>query len=322
MELVPDTRAFASYSPTSTPILDVLRPAPRAALVKLTTGEYFFASSVIILAVISLSEIRLVLGYENLKPAGLLIFIALLISGSLLLAAIDARAWSLFGLALGPVPFSPILGNHWEDSRPVDSRLHACGIIHLGAITLAPRHSDNLRKRLLGLILSGPLANLIFAAFVLACPYWSDKRVVSEFVAYVVAIFSVLYGLATLLPDLDRKGNYSDGARLLMLLKNDELAARWLSILQLQMQLGQGIHPRDWDKAMLVRALRSPMMIHVTRLPATGWPISGPSSPRTLLPPLAIWKMRSRLRRRLEVVAGPSFCGSGCVSGMVQGQRG
>jgi hypothetical protein len=255
MELVPETRAFASYSPTSTPILDVLRPAPRAAPGKLTTGEYFFASSVIILAVISLSEIRLVLGYENLTPAGLFLFIGLLISGSLLLAALIhgfghllASRWAHFRLVRMNV------GRDWEDSRPADSRLHACGIIHLGAITLAPGHPDNLRKRLLGLILSGPLANLVFAAFVVACPYWSDKRVVTEFVAYVVAIFSVLYGLATLLPDLDRKGNYSDGARLLMLLKNDELAARWLAILQLQMQLGQGIHPRDWDKATLVRA--------------------------------------------------------------------
>lgn len=255
MELVPETRAFASYSPTSTPILDVLRPAPRAALGKLTSGEYFFASSVIILAVISLSEIRLVLGYENLTPAGLFLSAGLLISGSLLLAALVhglghflVSRWAQFRLVRMNV------GRDWEDSCQADSRLHACGIIHLGAITLAPRHPDNLRKRLLAVILGGPLMNLVFACAVVVCPYWSDKGVLTAFVAYVVAIFSVLYGLATLLPDVDRKGNYSDGARLLMLLKNDELAARWLAILQLQMQLGQGIHPRDWDKATLVRA--------------------------------------------------------------------
>jgi len=71
MELVPDTRAMATYSPTSTPILDVLRPTPTPALGKLTTGEYFYASSVVILAVISLSEIRLVLGYEKLSAPAL-----------------------------------------------------------------------------------------------------------------------------------------------------------------------------------------------------------------------------------------------------------
>ncbi len=210
----------------------VLRPGLR--LGKLTTGEYFFASSVIILAVISLSEIRLVLGYENLTPAGLFLFIGLLISGSLLLAALVHELGHFLGSRWAQFRLVQVnMGSDWEDSRPVDSRLHACGIIHLGAITLAPRHPDNLRKRLVALILSGPLANLVFAALVVACPYWSEKGVVTEFVAYVVAIFSVLYGLATLLPDLDRKGNYSDGARLLMLLKNDELAARWLSILQL-----------------------------------------------------------------------------------------
>jgi len=74
------------------------------------------------------------------------------------------------------------------------------------------------------------------------------------FQAYVVATFSASTVWASLMPDIDRKGNYSDGARVLMLLKNDELAARWLAVLQLEMQLGQGTHPRDWDKAALVRA--------------------------------------------------------------------
>ncbi len=255
MELAPDTRAFTSYSPTSTPILDVLRPAPRPALGKLTTGEYFFASSVLILAVISLSEIRLVLGYEKLTPAGLVVSLGLLTFGSLLLAALVHQLGHLVGSRW--VQFRMVqvhIGGDWEDSWPTDSPLQACGAIHLGAMTLAPKHADNLRKRLSALALSGPLANLLFACLVMACPYWSEKGVGTQFVAYVVAIFSTLYGLAALLPDMDRKGNYSDGARLLMLLKNDELAARWLAILQLEMQLGQGIHPRDWDKSALVRA--------------------------------------------------------------------
>lgn len=255
MELVPDTRALASYSPTSTPILDVLRPTPRRALGKLTTGEYFFASSVIILSVICLSQIRLVLGDEKLTPLGLVISLGLLTFGSLVVAGVVHELGHVVGSML--VQFRVVqvnIGGEWEDSCPTDSRLHACGVVHLGAMTLAPRHSENLGKRLMTLVLSGPSANLLFACLMVACPYWSEKGMVVVFQAYVVATFSALYGLAALMPDIDRRGNYSDGARVLMLLRKDELAARWLAILQLEMDLAQGVHPRDWDKAALVRA--------------------------------------------------------------------
>jgi hypothetical protein len=255
MELAPDTRAFSSYSPTSTPILDVLRPAPQPALGKLTSGEYFFASSVLILAVISLSEIRLVLGHQKLTPAGLIVYLGLLTFGSLFLSALVHGLGHVLGSLWVQFHIVQVhVGGDWEDSSVTDPRLHACGAIHLGAFTLAPKHSDNLRKRLSALILSGPLANFLFACAVVASPDWSKKGLGVPFVAYVLAIFNTLYGLAALLPDMDRKGNYSDGARLLMLLKNDELAARWLAILQLEMQLGLGTHPRDWDRIALVRA--------------------------------------------------------------------
>jgi hypothetical protein len=255
MELVPDTRAFATYSPTSTPILDVLRPAPRPALGKLTTGEYFFASSILILAVLSLSQIREVLGYQRLNPVGLVISLALLTSGSLLCSALVHEVGHL--VASRWVKFRLVqlhIGGDWQDPCHSDSRMHACGTVHLGSMTLAPRNPDNLRYRLMGLALSGPAANLLFASLMLACPYWSEKGMVVSFQAYVVAIFSALYGIAALMPDINRKGNYSDGARVLMLMKNDDMAMRWLAILQLEMQLAQGVHPRDWDKAALVQA--------------------------------------------------------------------
>jgi hypothetical protein len=255
MELAPDTRAFTSYSPTSTPILDVLRPAPRPALGKLTTGEYFFASSILILGVISLSQIREVLGYQKLSPVGLAISLVLLTSGSLMVSALVHELGHLVGSVWLKFRMVQLhIGGDWEDPCRTDARLHACGVVHLNAMTLAPRRPDNLRHRLMGLVLSGPAANLLFAALMVACPYWSEKGMVVAFQAYVVAMFSALYGIASLMPDIDRKGNYSDGARALMLMKNDDLAARWLAILQLEMQLGQGIHPRDWDKAALVRA--------------------------------------------------------------------
>src|SRR5438552_14511135 len=40
-----------------------------------------------------------------------------------------------------------------------------------------------------------------------------------------------------------------------MLLKNDLRAARWLAIIQLQLALNQGEHPRNWDENLVNRAV-------------------------------------------------------------------
>jgi hypothetical protein len=60
--------------------------------------------------------------------------------------------------------------------------------------------------------------------------------------------------VAALLPDVNRHGIFSDGARLLMLLKNDGKAERWFSNIRCQIALNQGRHPRDWDEASVSRA--------------------------------------------------------------------
>ena len=61
MELAADTRLIAQYSPTSTPILDVLRPVPHESRAKLSAGEYFFLCSAVILVLIGLQDILRVL---------------------------------------------------------------------------------------------------------------------------------------------------------------------------------------------------------------------------------------------------------------------
>ncbi|MBZ5522069.1 MAG: hypothetical protein LAP21_07485 [Acidobacteriia bacterium] len=59
MESVFDTPAGAEQQfPTSTPLLDVLRSLPQPPLDRLSTGDYFFISSTVILAFVELSFIR------------------------------------------------------------------------------------------------------------------------------------------------------------------------------------------------------------------------------------------------------------------------
>jgi hypothetical protein len=80
----------------------------------------------------------------------------------------------------------------------------------------------------------------------------ADFQVV--FGMHVVAAFSMLLAIAALLPDVNRRGNFSDGARLLMLLKNDGKAQRWISNIRCQVALNGGRHPRDWDESAVSRA--------------------------------------------------------------------
>src|SRR5262252_4370244 len=59
METITDTGTIAALGfPTATPILDVLHPQPRQESERLTTGDYFFISSAVILAFTELAAIR------------------------------------------------------------------------------------------------------------------------------------------------------------------------------------------------------------------------------------------------------------------------
>jgi len=84
--------------------------------------------------------------------------------------------------------------------------------------------------------------------------YVSQPDFVVAFSLHGGAVFSALLAIAASLPDVNRRGIFSDGARLLMLLRNDAKAERWLSNIRCQIALNQGRHPRDWDQACVARA--------------------------------------------------------------------
>src|SRR5579864_6393824 len=67
MELAADTKQIR-YSPTATPILDLLQPLPSRRRLRLSAGEYFFLSGAVILALIGLPLLRRVV--EPLSSLG------------------------------------------------------------------------------------------------------------------------------------------------------------------------------------------------------------------------------------------------------------
>jgi hypothetical protein len=247
MALATETANYAGYSPTSTPVLDVVRPAPHGRSGRLTSGEYFFLSSLLILSLIGLPALRGALA-EAGSPSGANWNFAL----SPVLAFISAYlvhevGHLIFALAAG---FRASVGEPFGNQ----GQQHLLGSWVLRFARLEPKRTDHLRRRLFAMCAGGPLAGLVVAITLEMSRNWSQTSSLTQFRVHLVSAFSLLVSLAALLPDISRGGNFSDGARLIMLLKNDERAQRLLAIIHLQRGLQKGVHPREWDEDLITRA--------------------------------------------------------------------
>ncbi len=248
MELASDTKQIAKYSPTSTPILDVVRPLPPRRRLRVSAGEYFFMSGALILTLIALPEFRR--NAEALAAslgawrAGLLVCLVIPGGAFGLSLAVHEGGHLLAGWMTG---FRVAFASRKHDSGV---GLRSCDVLKLGILSLEPRKQGHLSRRLGLLVLGGPLASL-FLPLSLEI-YARSAPAVDVFAVHVLAAISILVGVAELLPDTG-KGNASDGARLLMLLKDDAGAARWRTIIQLQLALERGEDPRTWDEGTVAR---------------------------------------------------------------------
>jgi hypothetical protein len=255
MELAAENKlsTVQHYSPTSTPVLDVFRPLPPKTKDSLSAGEYFLASSLVILTLVGLPGLR---GLVEAAPG---MWAALIPLVAALAAGFVHEAGHLFigllaGFKLKQIKLGPLhLGKHSCCGEPY------CGdVLSLNMAVLEPRVSsqsdDALRRRLLLLSLGGPLASLLLAAALEILLYIAQPGFIIAFSLHVAAAFSGLIAIAALLPDANRRGIFSDGARVLMLARNDAKAERWLSNIRCQIALNQGHHPRDWNQSRVAMA--------------------------------------------------------------------
>src|SRR5215831_19290506 len=256
MELANDTRQRAKYSPTSTPLLDELRSLPPRKRGRLSAGEYFFFSGAVILAMIALPWVRHVA--ESLVSRGIItaaLITCLIIPGAALFLTLAAHetghllaAWAA-GFRLSPRNPNESAAGKFSASK----KLYSCEGLRLGVCSLEPRRLDHLSRRLLTVVIAGPLTSLGLALLLEVVAQVATPALLTEFSLHVLAGFSFLVGVAELLPDAG-KGNFSDGERLLMLFKNDAAAERWIFVLQAQAALARGEHPRTWDESAIIRA--------------------------------------------------------------------
>jgi len=121
------------------------------------------------------------------------------------------------------------------------------GLAASGVAHLFPTAHDHLAQRSFAMVAGGPLANLVTGCAVLLLRI--DLGIPAA--AFVAASFGNV--LSDLLPFENRIG-VTDGRRLGMLLCDRPRAERWLSILQLQAKVRDGVMPEAWPTELLERA--------------------------------------------------------------------
>lgn len=258
METLTDTGTVAALGfPTATPILDVLHPLPRHESDRLTTGDYFFISSAVIVAFTEMPAIRSFV--DAVSHQSFLVFWA----GLLLLPLIA------FGAAVAAHQVGHLIAGKLAGFEVVrikmgrfllHDNLEPTDVLSLGSIVMRLHNPEHLRRRLMYLVAGGPLASVLFPLLLegglrLAQNRWGPIYFLVPAAVHLFSALSFLMGIGSLLPDIDSSGNPSDGTRMLVLVKNDFRASRWLAILELQLGLNSGTHPREWGEDLVARAL-------------------------------------------------------------------
>jgi hypothetical protein len=248
MALTTETKAFPASLPTSTPILDVLRSSASSRMGKLTSGEYFFLSSVLIGLFIAQTQLRSVL--VDVSTWDLAVFLLLAPASAFLTAWLVHEAGHYIAAQMARFQIAGFAAQGRSDSQSLD----ASGALRVGVFLLKPRTTQNLRGRLVAVFLAGPLAGVLLGLAIEMGRDWSQANLLLQVSVHLVAAVSFLFSLATLLPDTGRDGNFSDGARLLMLLRKDAKAARLCAVLEMQSFLQDGVHPRNWPPTLAEHA--------------------------------------------------------------------
>lgn len=257
MDGAPDTEAIQALGfPTATPILDVLHQLPQHESERLRTGDYFFISSLVIIVFTELTAIRVFV--DVVVQQSLLFFlmgiVALPLVAFIAAAAVHQAGHLLAGRMTGFQAAGFRLG-----PLVLARNLQAPDALSLGLLVVRPVGTERLRQRLAWLVLGGPLASLLApliceTALRVIQHYWANTYFLVPAAVHIFSTLSFLLGIGSLLPDIDSAGNFSDGTRLLMILKNDFRARRSLAILELQVALTSGEFPQEVGEALLANA--------------------------------------------------------------------
>ena len=235
MEPASDTKKIPRYFPTSTPIVDGFEPLPSRNRLRLGASEYFFLSGAVILQLVGLPDFRRTaeaLSWQGVIPAALTVCLLIPSAGLAAAFLVHECGHMVAGWFAGfrRIPRAA------SGSASAPSGLRACfrGTLRIGTWNLEPCSSDRLSRHLLVAVLGGPIASFTLPLALALFAAIAHPNQLATFCGEVFGALSVLLGVAELLPDIGRGGT-SDGARLLMLLRKDSLADRWLALVRFQL---------------------------------------------------------------------------------------
>jgi len=244
------------FAPTTTPILDALRPLPQPGAHELSAAVYFFATSLLILGVAEWPVLRnLIDGITTTDQplVTLLLLLTIPVSG-FLLAAIAHQAghvvagW-LAGFRTRGVRFT------LAPSDAAPAGLDSAISIPLRPLILDTNSIDHLENRLIFLMAGGAAGNAALAILLEIIRQITAPGLITSLALHLASMLSLITGITALLPDVSGRGRYSDGARILMLLRRDARARRWLAIIGLQHALERGEMPRSWPTKLVSETL-------------------------------------------------------------------
>lgn len=132
-----------------------------------------------------------------------------------------------------------------------NTRLNAAG----GLALCLPKTEQNLKSNFIKFVAGGPIASLLFALLCLAIYYYGQTSSPQNF-WLLSGTMSAMIFFTTIIP-MRSKGFFSDGARMLNLMKGGKDATIDLVILTTTVASSSGIRPRDLNVAPIQQILDS-----------------------------------------------------------------
>jgi len=191
----------------------------------------------------------------ELGPAGKLGIAAALVIAFPLLVGMHELGHLLGGVAAGFRPLLFMVGplRVEREGERFRVKLAFKGALFGGLAACAPTDTRDLRRRTLWLIAGGPLASFAAGVLLLGLRSVLDAPPVADTLLLGTGAISLLIWLASAIPST-AGGFYSDGARIIRLVRGGadvEREVACLAIIGLSMG---GARPRDWSPELVARA--------------------------------------------------------------------
>ena len=123
-----------------------------------------------------------------------------------------------------------------------------------GLAACLPIDTRNLNRRLLVMVMGGPLASLLLGLSGVSFFRAVFNHSPWDLLSLLLGLGSLAIAVVTLIP-VTTSGYMTDGSQILSLLRNDATARQKALILALQGESLSGVLPRNWNRSLLAEAL-------------------------------------------------------------------